>query len=152
MMAIQSAVLSRVSGDMALVNKLRIWIDGDRAPELPAARQVRFRDPATGYTYVAGRFGDEVASGKTVDKGIGSRMLAHANELVVAAYEVERDGAGKALLDESGLPALVLGAAGEPTVVDAASETSLRRYVGLVDAMRQIQIAVGTGPLGGPED
>ncbi len=149
--AVHAALLSRVAGDMTLVNKLRIWIDGDSAPVLPATRQVRLSDPRTGYTYVAGRFGADVVDGKTIDRGIGSRMLQRANELVLQAYEVKRDAAGKPALDETGRPEVVMAEGGQPKVVSAVAEASLRKYIGLVDAMRQIQMALGNGPLGGED-
>lgn len=161
-MAIYAALLSRVGSDMTLVNKLRVWIDGDRAPTLPGSRQVKMTDPMTGYTYVAGTFGRDVVDGKAIDSGIGSRMLSHANDVIAATYKVKRDPATKVpvkdefgrpelLLDGSGKPQLeVSGPAGNGTARGGAElETQLRRYIGLVDAMRQLQLALGSGPLGG---
>jgi hypothetical protein len=164
-MAIYAALLSRVGSDMTLVNKLRVWIDGDRAPALPGVRQVKMTDPLTGYTYIAGLFGADVVDGKTVDSGIGSRMLQHANEVIAATYKVKRDAVTRrAITDEFGRPELIVDANGKPQLeasgaagngtqlTGAEHETNLRRYIGLVDSLRQLQIALGTGPLGGPSD
>ncbi len=150
--ALNAALLSRVGGDMGLVNKLRIWLDGDRAPALPTTRQVRMTDPRTGYTYVAGRFGSDVVDGKGIDRGIGSRMLQHANDLVAAAYDVKRDAQGKVLVDETGRPEVLLGTDGMPKLANADAEVNLRKYIALVDAMRQIQVVLGNGPLGGQDE
>lgn len=150
--AVNAALLSRLSGDMDLVNKMRVWLDGDRSPQLPAARQVRLTDPKTGYTYVAGRFGSDVIDGKTVDRGIGSRMLQHGNDFVAAAYDVKRDATGKPVLDDSGRPEVLASEGGLPKVVNEGAETAYRKYLGLVDAMRQLQIVLGNGPLGGQDE
>lgn len=150
--AIYAAILSRVGGDMTLVNKLRVWLDGDDAPVIPGARQVKLTDPRTGYTYVAARFGEDVVDGKRVDRGIGSRILGHANELLVAGHQVKRDASGDPVLDEAGRPEVLVDAAGQPVVASLEAKTTFERYMGLVDATRQIQLLVGAGPLGGPED
>ncbi|MEM1029588.1 MAG: zinc-dependent metalloprotease [Myxococcota bacterium] len=142
-----SHVYSRMGGDLTLANKLRVWIDGQLGEvDVPEAQQVRFYDPTSGYTYVARRYGDDVIDGRTVDRGIASRMVAHANELAAAAYAVEEVD-GELVFDAFGRPVLSLDDAGHPLVVDADREAELRRYVGLMDAARQIAAVVGYGPL-----
>ena len=42
---------------------------------VPDSQQVRFTDPASGYTYVARKYGAEDIDGKQVDRGIAARML-----------------------------------------------------------------------------
>lgn len=142
-----SHIYSRMNGDLTLSNKLRLWIDGQLGEvEIPDAQQVRFHDPTSGYTYVARRYGDDVIDGKTVDAGIASRMVSHANELAAVAYQVEEVD-GELSFDAFGRPVLVLDSDGHPIVIDADREAELRRYVGLMDAARQIAALVGYGPL-----
>lgn len=152
-MLVFANLYSRVGTDMQLANKLRLWLEGhDSAIEVPEAQRVRFYDPASGYTYVARRYGTEVVDGKTIDKGIASRMLEHANALVVASYEVLKDGDGVPILDAAGMPQLVLDENGLPIVLDDGRVGELTRYVGLLDAARQIGYRLGYGPLGGASE
>jgi hypothetical protein len=144
-MAIYGALFSRLSSDMTLVNKLRIWADGDRAPIIPGTREIRFSNPETGFSYIASKYGGESIDGHTVDRGIGSRVLARANQLLAQAYEVKTDADGAPIVDDRGQPTLVLDGAGKPIV--KGSMLDLRRYVGLIDAMREIG-RVLDGPLG----
>jgi hypothetical protein len=123
---------------------------------IPEAQQLRFYNPESGITYIARRYGDDVIDGKTVDQGIGSRMLAHANALLAGAanrpgpYEVERDADGNAVLDEFGQAVLVLDADGAPiAVANSPLIGEYRKYVGLLDAAVQIARAVGYGPFNG---
>ena len=88
-MGLYAVMFSRLNSDMTLANKMRIWMAGDPAPAVPGTREVRFADPKSGYTYVANRYGDDVIDGKTVDRGVASRMLAHANQLLAATYKVD---------------------------------------------------------------
>ncbi|MEZ4296261.1 MAG: hypothetical protein R3B70_14920 [Polyangiaceae bacterium] len=144
-----SAVFSRLGTDMALVNKMRLWIDGQSgALKVPDAEQVRFHDPSTGYTYIARKYGAEEIDGKMVDRGIASRMLMHANDLLAASYEVEV-GPGEVLTDSYGSPVLKVDANGQPIALDAdeSEVTRLALYVGLLDATRQIAHTLGDGPL-----
>jgi hypothetical protein len=143
---------SRVGSDMQLANKLRLWLLGhDSSIEVPEAQQVHFYDPASGYTYVARLYGDDVVDGKTIDKGIASRMLQHANALIAASYEVVEDEAGNPVIGAFGRPELVLDADGFPIEKANGRIGELARYVGLLDATRQIGHRLGYGPLGGPQ-
>lgn len=141
-------VYSRMNTDLGLSNKLRLWIDGQLGEvEIPDEQQVRFYNPVSGYTYVARRYGTEVIDGKTVEMGIASRMVEHANHLLAAAYEVERDDSDATVLDAYGAPILVTDEVGQPITVDQARAGELARYVGLMDAARQVAALVGYGPL-----
>lgn len=109
---IYAHLFGRMNTDMTLVNKMRIYIKGvDFIAALPDTELIEFTDPNSGYTYVARSYGTEQINGKTVDKGIGSRMLQHANDLKAANASAE-----------------------------------LIKYVGLVDATRQIGNLIN-GPL-----
>lgn len=153
--AMYAGIFSRLGSDMTLVDKMRVWVDGDRAPNVPASRVASFVDPRTGYTYQAARF-DAPAHGAvpansagTVDRGIASRMLSHANQLTLSAYRVELDANGAPVLDAAGKPTLVLDTQGQPIVADATRENELRMYIGLLDSVRQIALTLGDGPLSG---
>lgn len=147
-------LFSRLGTDLALANKLRIWVEGLTGEiSVPEDEQIRFLNPESGYTYVARRYGPEPIDGKLVDRGIGSRMLAHANALLagtssstLGAYEVERDDDGAPILDEAGQPTLLTDDDGEPIVASSERLSELRRYIGLLDASVQIQTMVGYGP------
>jgi hypothetical protein len=147
-MALYGAIFSRMSSDMTLLNKMRLSVDGDNAPIVPGTREVRFQDPTTGYSYVAATYGDDVVDGQVVDHGIASRMIARANQLVGQAYSVKKDADGKPMLDEKGQLVLDVDAGGHLIETDSDALLRLRRYVGLLDAVRQISRALD-GPLGG---
>lgn len=147
------ALFSRLSADMTLVDKMRVWVEGQvGGVDVPDAEQIRFTDPASGYTYVARTYGPDVIDGRTVDKGIASRMLAHANALLAVAYVVERDALGAVVRDAYGRPKLVLGADGRAQTDDrgVVRFAQLGKYVGLLNAVREIGYKLGYGPLGGP--
>ncbi|MFO0549039.1 MAG: zinc-dependent metalloprotease [Polyangiaceae bacterium] len=144
---------SRAGSDMQLVNKLRLWILGhDSAVEIPEAQQVRFVDPTSGYTYVARKYGTDEIDGKVVERGIASRMIEHANLLLAATYETQNDAEGQPLLDAFGTPVLALDADGQPVLKANNRVTELTRYMGLLDAARQIGHRLGYGPIGGVSD
>ncbi|MFT3770986.1 MAG: hypothetical protein QM820_36680 [Minicystis sp.] len=148
-----AAAFSRLDTDMNLVNKMRIWIDGQvGGVNVPLDQQVRFTDPVSGYTYIARKYGNETIDGKAVDRGIASRMIAHANALLVASYQVQVDAEGQPVLDTFGAPILLADANGQPIPLDPDTSKSgnLTRYVGLLDATRQVGHLLGYGPLGGP--
>ena len=135
---IYALIYSRFSTDMVMANKLRIRAVGDASPTIDNA--VSFHDPVTGITYEAQRYGTETIGGRAVEKGIASRMLLRANELASAAYEGS--------MAETGVYT-ASGTSGNPTVKSPEAEKEVRRYIGLVDAMRQVGNVYGGGPLGG---
>jgi hypothetical protein len=153
--AVLAALYSRGTGDMTILNKMRIWIEGVDGtvgstgfPD--PAQQIRLFNPATGFTYIARRFGPDQVAGKTVDRGVGSRMLEYANWLLAKTYKSEWAD-GKPVVDEYGQVVLILDDKGQAELANPEpSETSLAeftRYMGLIDAMRQIGLVLGGGPL-----
>lgn len=141
-------VLARLNSDLTLSNKMRVWVKG-RVGELdiPEAQQARFYDPRSGITYVARAYGLEEIDGSMVDRGIGSRMIQHANTLLGRVYAVETDDSGEMLYDEFGSPVLSLDDSGSPIESgDDEAKQELRDYVGLLDATVQIAELVGYGP------
>jgi hypothetical protein len=79
---------------MDFVDQMRILEPGDPASlALPLSTQIRFRDPVNGTEYLAKSYGTETvnsAVGFAVQKGIGGRMLQHANYLAQLAYRVSQ--------------------------------------------------------------
>jgi hypothetical protein len=139
---IYGLLFSRFSTDMVLAQKMRIRYDGDNVPVLPTDRTTAFVDPITGHRYLAARYGTETIGGRPVERGIASRMLIRANELLGDAYE----NVGAA--DATGERLTQVGADGLPVVKNAAAEKNLRRYIGLLDGMRQVGRLLGGGPIG----
>jgi hypothetical protein len=150
---------------------MRVWLDGQNGQvNVPANEQIRFTDPNSGYTYVARLHGDETIDGKTVDKGIASRMLKHANDLLAASYEHHlfatsgvpagcQVGAsdariGKPCTDAQGKVQLKLDANGQPVVSEtgAGYVSEITKYVGVLDSLREIEYRLGYGPFWGSAD
>ena len=146
---IYAMLFSRFSTDMVLAQKMRIRYEGDNSPVIPADRMVTFRDPITGYRYQAVRYGTETIGGRAGEKGIASRMLQRANDLLVDAYS------GVSAPDAATGERTVTLVDGEPVVKvvlgkpQAEAVQKLRRYIGLLDGMRQVGNLLGGGPLGG---
>jgi Met-zincin len=141
---IYGMLFSRFSTDMVLAQKMRIRYEGDNnGGTVPADRRVSFHDPITGYRYIATSYGTETIGTHAVDRGIASRMLHRANDLLVLAYKDVSDA------DTHGERSVPLGADGLPVVKDNVAEQNLRRYIGFLDAMRQVGNLLGGGPLGG---
>ena len=146
-MGIYSMLFSRFSTDLTLANKLRIRFANDNGAKIPDAKRVSFTDPVTGFRYDANRFGTENIQGRDVETGIASRMLQRANELVIAAYQVKELN-GAPVLDAFGEPELIL-VNGAPVAKASDQIPALRRYIGLLDGVRQVGNIFGEGPLGG---
>jgi len=136
-MAIYAALFSRVNTDMTLVNKMRVWRDGDKGSlTLPDSATVRFTDPETNITYIAAKFGDDNVGGKVVDAGIGSRMLQHAQALSTAAYNTPPLGGSGFVI---------------PSVKDSVRHDELRGYIGFLDMVREVCRRLDS-PLGASDD
>jgi hypothetical protein len=77
------------SEQMDWVDLLRIFrIGSETDPSYLPNQGIEFRDPDSGYRYIAKKFGPEQLFGKTWDKGIGAKMIQWANELAAKAYKV----------------------------------------------------------------
>jgi hypothetical protein len=149
--ALFAQLYARENTDMTLVNKTRVWIDGlegniSDAGFPKAEDRVEFYDPLSGYTYIARRFGTETVGGRAVERGIASRMLIRANELVMASYEVKQDQ-GAPMISPTGKISLELDAAGQPKELADGRKADLVRYRGLIDSVRQMGHILGEGPL-----
>jgi hypothetical protein len=145
--AILAALYSRDSGDMMLLDKMRVWVEGvdgtisNGFPE--PEQQIRFFNPLTGYTYIARRYGPETIDGKVVDKGIASRLLGAANIRLKAVFQTSGTneyGQPNLRLDENGQPIMVAD-------VGSSGYNNFIKMVGMLDTMRQIGLVLGEGPL-----
>jgi len=144
-----------IDSSMELVNKTRIWVPGSsEAIKVPDTEKVVFFDPVDGVELNAKSFGTEKLAGKIVDTGIGARMLEHANELLVSAYNVETEvvdatsGQKKAKY-VGGRPQRVGG--GPLTaadIKDAAADKKLRDYMAFLNQVRVALYYLGFGPCG----
>ena len=147
-MAIYALLYSRSGTDLTLANKLRVRFEGDSGAAPQGAQRVAFSDPISGVRYLAARFGMETIRGRQIDKGIASRMLLRANELASEAYVTTATdpvtGEVTYARSPNGAPQLRVAAAGEAAI----TEKQLRRYIGMLDVMRQIGNLLGGGPLG----
>jgi hypothetical protein len=141
--SIYALLFSRFSTDLTLANKMRIRFEGDIGPKIVDARRISFVDPTTGFRYIASKFGNETFQGRQIETGIASRMIQRANELLAAAYVTT--GAP----DAFGEYVVTFATNGEPVVKDATKLKDFRRYVGLLDGVRQVGNIFGGGPLGG---
>jgi hypothetical protein len=117
---------------------------------------VEWKDPQTGYRYLAKRFGTEQLFGKSYDKGIGAKMVQWANYLASKAY-VPADAAapndpqtGRFLykVDDKGLPvvqadSLVAPSSTTLTCDDNHYCVQLRNYRALLDYSRETAARVG---------
>lgn len=145
-----------IDSSMELVNKTRVWVAGSsEAIKVPDAEKMIFFDPVDGVEWNAKSFGKETLTGKIVDTGIGARMLEHANELLVSAYNVETEvanattGQKRAKYGPDGRPMRVGGGAlTAADVKDAVAEKKLRDYVAFLNQVRVALYYLGFGPCG----
>lgn len=148
-LAVWAQIFGRLDSDLTLANKMRVWIDGTSAATVPESEQIRFTNPDTGLTYVARRFGTESWMGRGIETGIASRMLEHANQLLVTVFLPQFDEDSGLVLNEYGQVQLQLDDDGRPKRrQEDTSEAfvNYRGYVGLLDSLVQIQDYVGYGP------
>jgi hypothetical protein len=144
-------LFSSLGTDLSLVNKTLVYLEGtENVIDFPDDQKVKFTDPRSGITYVARLFGPDEVDGKTIDSGIASRMIAHANDLLAQAYDVEKDADDKPVTDAFGRPNAVLDSAGQLTPTgDATIVTGFSDYVGFLDSSVEISKLVGRGPFTG---
>lgn len=142
--AMNTALFGALSGDTTLMNKMRVWIDGQgKQVNIPDSEKIMVTDPTQGITYVARRFGTENIDGKPTELGIASRMIQHANALIAAAYIVQRDGNNQPILDSYGRPQLILDGNGNPQLSGALTPGEVTRYISLIHNVMDIDFIVG---------
>ncbi|MEE2787464.1 MAG: hypothetical protein VX589_09005 [Myxococcota bacterium] len=145
------------------VNMMTIWESNEVEIERGFDNRIEFHDP-TGKTYIAKTFGLETIFGRTVQKGIGARILEYANRLLEQAYVVrdgpDLNGDGQPdwylpVMGETGLPQIKFDASIAPTAACSADDASgctcasnracmaLQNYVAVPIFMRQAIDAYG---------
>jgi len=154
--AVYTMLFSSLNSDLRTVHATRIWTEGGAEQvDVPEAERVRFRNPESGIVYVARRYGLDMVDNKEIDRGIASRMLAHANELLVDTYQVEVDERLRPIRNDDGSVRVVFDAVTRQPVpahpTDArrqsAAQIRYRNYIGLVDATRYASRLLGYGLL-----
>ncbi len=153
--AVYSMLFSSLNSDLSTVHRTRIWTEGGaEAVDIPEADRVRFRNPETGIIYVARRYGPDNIDGEVVDRGIASRMIARANDLLIDTYQVEVDENLRPVFASDGSLRTVLNpttrnpvARNMDTRRQTAAEQRYRNYVGLIDATRYASRLLGYGLL-----
>ncbi|MBI2394859.1 MAG: hypothetical protein HYV09_35145 [Deltaproteobacteria bacterium] len=145
-----------IDSSMDLINRTRVWIDGSpEAIKVPDAEKITFFDPVDGLEWTAKSFGKETLLGKVVDTGIGARMLEHANELMMAAYDVDtvvvNATTGQKTVKYNPARRPVKSTGGVITaadVKDPVAEKKLRDYVAFLNQVRVALYYLGFGPCG----
>lgn len=101
---------------------------------------VEFYNPMSGRFYRARTYGTEEIFGIDVERGVGARMLAWANQMMTFAYLVELDDDGYPVFDEYGNPILLLDDDLQPQVNPdwPGADLALQGYVDQIDMMRQL--------------
>ena len=152
---ILSLLYQPIDSNMEMVHRTRVWVEG--GPEgikIPDDRKISFYDPAEGTVWSAIKLGTETIDGRTVQIGIGARMIQHANDLLAASYNVKVDATGQVVYGADHKP-VVDPASTETTLVvkDANAAAELHKHVGFLNVTRQLLWHLGFGPLGrGEED
>ncbi len=141
-----------IDSNMELIQRTRIWQPGlTEAVDVPEAQRVVFFDPVDQVEWNAKSFGSETISGKVVEVGIGARMLQHANELLLAGYNVNSTVLSAASGQQS-----VTYVDGRPvgtlTVKNAAAAAELTKYVAFLNETRRFLKYLGYGPCNRGED
>jgi hypothetical protein len=148
-------------------NQRNDWVDmlrisrlgSDSSPSYAPSEMIEWKDPQTGYRYLAKRFGDEQLIGKKYDKGMGAKMLQWANHLASKAYAPNDPAAPIDLetgrfvyrTDDHGQPVVLADAETRVAPADPAHVTceenhycvQLRNYRGLLDYSRDTAARLG---------
>jgi len=140
-----------IDSNMEMVQRTRIWVEGSKeAISVPVADKVTFYDPVDGLQWGATKFGTETMDGRTVQIGIGARILEHANRLLALGYNVATDSSGLPVYGPDGRPVVTGG--GAITVKDAAAAAKLKAYTSFLNELRSALNIFGFGPLHGFEE
>jgi hypothetical protein len=129
------------------LNQINVWDVSDNDPGFE--NRIEFHDPA-GKVYVAKTFGTETIFGRTVQKGVGARVLEWANSLLQKAYvtdSVTKNGVTwyVARVGANGQP-LVKDPNGTGTVPSCAANPScvqLQNYASVPAFIREAMSAYG---------
>jgi hypothetical protein len=152
-MVVWSMLFSSLNSNLDTIHRTRIFTEGGpEAVDIAESERTRFRNPETGITYVARRYGPDSVDGEVIDSGIASRMIAHANALLADTYQTRVNDAGATVYNPDGSVDVVLrngqlvdhNLEGQRQVI---AVTRYRNYVGLIDATRYASRLLGYGTL-----
>ncbi len=133
-------------GSQGLTNSMRVWVEG--GPEgitLPDSEKVIFVEPDSGIVWAARRSGFDTVAGTKVEKGIGARMLVHANRLLALAYDVKTDADGMPMYDAD--HRIIWNDPTKPgTILSTDNQAILKKYVGVINVERNAVWDMGIGP------
>jgi hypothetical protein len=157
--AINMLLFQPIDTNMELVQRTRIWQTGSlQEISVPANERIVFFDPNDGVEWNARTYGTETLAGKLVEKGVGARMMARANEILGAAYNVDMEAVPGGAPGQM-RPRYVNGRpvrGGVPVtagdVKDAAAAAKLRQYVGFMNNVKSLLFYLGFGPCGRGEE
>jgi hypothetical protein len=146
---LQMFMFGRTSLSLDFVDQVKIMNPGDAgSAAVSPTQQIRYRDPLTGIEYIAQTYGTEVvnpAIGFEVQKGIGARMIQHANYLAQLAYQISTPPdptTGELTYDQDGQ--------GNPIPLQAQSAqdaaTLLKGYASNLDIVRKLTLFFGYLP------
>jgi hypothetical protein len=135
-------------GTRSYQNSLRLWVEG--SPEgvtLPDSEKTFFYEVSSqggsGILWAARNFGTETLNGTFVrPKGIGHRMLYHANRLLADTYAVQRTADGLPVYDANHRPVWEAGKENQlrdtSEIQRAARLQEYKRYLGLLNVTRMV--------------
>jgi hypothetical protein len=152
---VYTMLFSSLNSDLGTIHRTRIWTEGGpEAVDVAESERTRFRNPETGVVYVARRYGPDIVDGVRIDRGIASRMIQRANELLVDTYQVVVNDRLEPVYAADGSVTVVRDPRTNeplPRHIDSRRQTTavtrFRNYVGLVDATRYASRLLGYGLL-----
>ncbi len=134
------------------IDQMRIY-DVSKDADPGFENRIEFHDP-DGKVYVAETFGTEVLFGKTVQRGIGARILEYANSLLEKAVETEpvmrndRQVGLRAKLTDGNVKYLN-GKTQVASCAQSAFCTKMKDYTAIPKLMYELETQLGFGRFGG---
>ncbi|HVH47866.1 MAG TPA: hypothetical protein VM925_36275 [Labilithrix sp.] len=135
------------------LDQLRIYdVSKDGDPGFD--NRIEFHDP-DGKIYVAQTFGTEVLFGKTVQRGVGARVLEYANSLLAKAVTTEpvmrgdRQVGVKPKLTTAGNVEYLNGEAVVPSCAQSAYCQKVKDYTAIPKLMFEVEAQLGVNRFGG---
>ncbi len=134
------------------IDQMRIY-DVSNGNDPGFENRIEFHDP-DGKVYVAQTFGTETIFGKTVQRGIGARVLEYANGLLAKAVETEPVKIGERQVGlkpklTDGNVKYLNGTTAVPTCAQSAYCQKLKDYTAIPKLMYELESQLGFGRFGG---
>ncbi len=123
---------------MTIAHSLRVWAEGGpEALPLKDDEKVFFYEPDSGITWASRKTAMETQNGLLRPTGPGHRMIMKANQLLAAAYDVQVDADGMPVYDAT--THRPVWTTTPDKIKDLTAYQTLRRYIGILNVMRQYQ-------------